>query len=101
VLNYYQSIAHKSSEMLAAAQAGNWDLLCMKEEECAHLIAELKAIGSSIMDDDAEKRERIQLLKKILADDAQIRELTEPWLKQLESLLRGAGNAKKLNSTYA
>lgn len=100
VLRYYESIAGQSQRMLLAAQAGDWEDLCAAEKECAQLIAHLKQLGDKPPLDSVERTRRMQILKTMLAEDAQIRDLTEPWLKQLENLLHSAGNARRLGSSY-
>ena len=50
---------------------------------------------------DGEQRERkINLLKKILRDDRLIRDATQPWLKELQALMRNTGNQRKLARHY-
>jgi flagellar protein FliT len=45
-------------------------------------------------------RRKMVFIRKILADDAQIRELTQPWLVTLERLLGGVSNEKNLRRIY-
>ena len=71
--------------MLTAARAGEWIEVARQEERCCALIATLKTaahypetpLGAI---DDAR---RMQLLRQILSDDAQIRGHAEPWLEPL------------------
>ncbi|MFN7834479.1 MAG: flagellar protein FliT [Burkholderiaceae bacterium] len=105
VLQFYASIAEASGQMLDAARNGDWDTLCLAEKHCASLIGRLQTTYRSTGTDahsitDSEKRRRIAYIKKILADDAAIRNITEPRLKQLESFLQVSSNSQKLNSTY-
>ncbi len=100
VLHYYESIAGQSQRMLSAARAGDWDDLCAAEEECARLIAHLKQLGDTPPLNTGERERRMQILKQMLAEDAEIRDLTEPWLKQLEQLLGNAGNQRRLSDSY-
>lgn len=100
VLRYYESIAGQSQRMLLAAKAGDWEDLCAAEKECARLIDHLKQLGEQPPMNSTERERRMQILKNILAEDAQIRDLTEPWLKQLENLLHSAGNTRRLGGSY-
>ena len=100
ILRYYEQIASKSGEMLMAARSADWDLLCEKEGESAALIADLKALGDLPPLGDEERKQRIKLLKKILNDDAEIRQLTEPWLHELEQLLQANANESRLGAAY-
>jgi flagellar protein FliT len=87
LIQRYESIAQASRRMLIAARDDDWDEVARQESRCKELIAELKAAGKSDRLADAEQRRRIELLRSILADDAEIRTRAEPWLRQLERLL--------------
>ena len=100
VLEFYASIAKASGQMLLAAQNGDWDSLCDAEEQCAKLINRLQVLQSEKAMSEAERQQRISYLKKILADDAAIRHITEPRLRQLEEFLRAAHNSEKLINSY-
>lgn len=90
VLARYEEIAALSRCMLAAAHAGDWSEVSRLEGRCRELIAELKGAVRHARLNRAEQRRRIELLRGILADDAEIRRRTEPWLLQLERLLAPA-----------
>ena len=47
LLNYYEAIEQASSDMLAAARAGNWDHVVKLEGACAVLISQLKHAAAS------------------------------------------------------
>lgn len=102
VMRLYGAIANQSQAMLDAAQAGDWDALCEAEEVCSHLIAELQALkeAQQLRLNELERNQHIAYLKKILADDAAIRDITEPRLRQLEEFLRASSNTQKLSNSY-
>ena len=100
MLEFYASIAQASGQMLEAAQNGDWDSLCEAEELCAQLIGRLQVIQTQRGMTEEERQKRIRYLKQILADDAAIRHITEPRLKQLEDFLRAANNNQRLNTFY-
>jgi flagellar protein FliT len=79
LLPHYEAIAQASCAMLAAAQAGDWIEVVHQEERCCELIAALKSAAAAPLS-TAEDALRMQLLRQMLADDAQIRDQTEPWL---------------------
>ena len=94
MLAYYESIAQVSKLMLNAARAGDWQTLRDGEECCAALIGRLKALPCDeyALDERATQRKR-QIVRRILIDDAQIRDLTQPWLRTLDTHLgRGASH---------
>ncbi len=89
LLNYYQAIEKASQDMLEAARHGNWDQVLKLEGACALLISQLKhsAAAKPLGDDEAQFKSRI--MQRILVNDAQIRQLAEPWLDELDELLAG------------
>ena len=89
LLNYYQAIERASQDMLEAARRGNWDEVLKLEGACALLISQLKhnAATSALGQDEAQFKSRI--MQRILVNDAEIRQLAEPWLDDLDALLAG------------
>ena len=87
LLNYYQAIEKASQDMLAAARQGNWDQVLKLEGACALLISQLKqsAVAKPLGNDEAQFKSRI--MQRILVNDAEIRQLAEPWLDELDELL--------------
>jgi flagellar protein FliT len=86
LLHLYESIARLSHDMVAASGADDWARVGELEDQCRSLIATLKAAAALRPIGQAEQRRRVDLLRAILADDAQIRARSEPWLRQLEHL---------------
>jgi flagellar protein FliT len=82
LIDHYQAISTTSSKMLAAAKDSAWDDLRELEAKVAAQIAELKATASQAPLPPEHDKERMRLLKKMLADDAEIRDLMNPWMKQ-------------------
>ena len=95
LLNYYQAIEQASQDMLEAARGGKWDEVVKLEGACAVLIAQLKstAVEHPLPPDEAQLKSR--LMQRILLNDAEIRQLAEPWLEDLDDLL--AGRSKTLH----
>ena len=89
LMNYYDAIEKASQDMLAAARAGNWDQVVKLEGACAVLIAQLKnaAAEQPLPPDEAELKSR--LMQRVLLNDAEIRQLAEPWLEDLDDILAG------------
>jgi flagellar protein FliT len=95
LLNYYEAIERASQDMLEAARGGNWDEVVKLESACAVLIAQLKhaAAERPLHSDEAKLKSRI--MQRILVNDAEIRQLAEPWLEDLDEIL--AGHPKTLH----
>ena len=89
LLNYYEAIERASQDMLEAARAGNWDHVVKLEGACALLISQLKhaATTQGLGSEEAQLKSRI--MQRILINDAEIRQLAEPWLEDLDDILAG------------
>jgi flagellar protein FliT len=46
------------------------------------------------------RRQKIELIHKILANDAEIRNFAEPWMKRLWSLLGSSRMARQVGKAY-
>jgi flagellar protein FliT len=87
LLDRYEAIADISRAMVAAARTQDWTEVVRLEKRCLVQVENLKRAArvASLTPDDQETR--VRLLRSILADDAEIRRLAEPWLAELEHLL--------------
>jgi len=98
-MQHYASIADASGRMLDAAKRNDWDAVVAEEQRCRDLIGKLQSGGDKPLSADGLQQKQ-QIIRKVLADDAQIRNLAEPWLQHLESVLSATDNGKKLDSSY-
>jgi len=89
LLNYYEAIEQASQDMLEAARSGNWDQVVKLEGACVLLIAQLKhaATEKPLATDESKTKSRI--MQRILVNDAEIRQLAEPWLDELDQMVSG------------
>jgi flagellar protein FliT len=89
LLNYYHAIERASQDMLDAARNGNWDEVLKLEGACALLISQLKQTASTASLGQDEVQFKSRIMQRILVNDAEIRQLAEPWLDDLDALLAG------------
>ncbi len=87
LIHRYQAIARASQGMLSAARRGDWDEVARIEDQCRAMIEQLKAAAAVEPLEAEDHRERIRLLRAILADDAEIRACAEPWLGRIAHLI--------------
>ena len=89
LMHYYEAIEKASQDMLEAARSGNWDHVVKLESACALLISQLKhaAAAQTLGQDEAQLKSRI--MQRILVNDAEIRQLAEPWLEDLDNIFAG------------
>ncbi len=100
ILQTYESILAISGEMLDAARGADWDRLVEREQRCRELVDRLMAARSEAVLDDDSRRLKAQIIRKVLADDAAIRDLTQPWLARLQHLMTSAGRERQLHAAY-
>lgn len=99
-LELYEAIAAASGRMLAAARAADWDGLLAAEADCGGLIAQLRARAQPPALGLAERQRKNQIILRVLADDAEIRDRLHPRLAELDALLRGAGTRRRVQHSY-
>jgi len=86
VLSMYENIAGLTNQMAAAARMGDWDGLSKLEGQCA---AEARTIGTGVPPlGGAPRLRKIDLLKQILANDREIRDVTDPWMNVVPGMSR-------------
>jgi flagellar protein FliT len=96
----YESMSHVTGKMLAAARESDWDSVVLAGKECSLIIDELKQLGDLAPRDSQLRQRKREIIRKVLADDAEIRNLAQPWLCKLEGYLKSAGPSKKPGNSY-
>ena len=89
LLNYYEAIEKASHDMLEAARSGNWDHVLKLEGACAVLISQLKQSAAERQLGEDEQKFKSRIMQRILVNDAEIRQLADPWIDQVDDLLAG------------
>jgi flagellar protein FliT len=84
VLAMYEKVAGLTSQMVAAAQAGDMARLAQLETRCV-IESAATATGVPALDGSDRKR-KIELLKQIMANDRAIRDVTEPWMARVDAI---------------
>jgi len=100
ILGIYVSISDKTGEMVKAAQASDWDRLVALEQDCRGLTDQLRRADTAPAEGKHFTERKFELLRKALADDAKVRECTEPWMHQLTQYLGSARQQHRLQSAY-
>ncbi len=89
LLSCYEAIATASGRMLEAARMADWDRLVRAEADCTALINEARDLRAACDCSAAGEARRLSALRKVMADDAEIRALMQPWLGKLHRVLGG------------
>jgi flagellar protein FliT len=99
LLEEYQHLSDITGQMRSAAAEGEWDRLVSLEQECKRKVEAIKP-RDVIPASPEERSQKLALLKKILADDADIRNRTESWMEQLQRIMHSARSEQRLQQTY-
>ena len=102
MIETYETILAITQQMLSAARTANWDLLVCREQECRQLVERLMSAcsGNEIVLEPQVRKRKVEIIRKVLADDAEIRNLTDPWMHRLQHLLASVGKERKLHAAY-
>ncbi|HXU93654.1 MAG TPA: flagellar protein FliT [Gallionella sp.] len=99
-ISNYESLSAITARMRDAAIHGEWDELVDLEQQCSRHVAAMKPVDAAeVLDEDSRQR-KIQLIKKILADDAEIRNRTEAWMGQLQRIMQSNRQEQRLRQSY-
>ncbi|AYZ66628.1 flagellar protein FliT [Burkholderia multivorans] len=96
----YEAIAAVSGRMLHAARGADWNALSGLQEEYLQLVDGLKEAGQGIALDEVELARKLDLIRRILADDAAIRDLASPEIARLSALFETQRSTKVLTDLY-
>ena len=86
VLSMYENIAGLTNQMALAARSSHWDGLARLEGQCASAASGAETGVPALH--GAQRMRKIDLLKQILANDREIRTVTEPWMAQLSNVMQ-------------
>lgn len=100
VISNYESLSAITGQMREAAVHGNWDTLISLEQQCTQQVTHMKPVDIETTLDEPSRQRKIQLIKKILTDDAEIRNLTESWMGQLQRIMQSNRQEQRLHQVY-
>ncbi|MFZ6755924.1 flagellar protein FliT [Undibacterium sp. Ji50W] len=100
LITLYENVATITGNMLEAARSRDWELLGRLESDCSSRVQLLREneIPSDLPADMRDKK--IRIIKQILADDKEIRDITEPWMAQLSDMMKSSSTSQKLSRAY-
>jgi len=82
VLSMYENLAGLSGQMKGAAEAGDWNGFDRLNVQAS--VAAGAAIGGVPALEGGMRQRKIDLIKQLMANDRAIRDVTEPWMGQLD-----------------
>jgi len=100
VIENYQFLSGITEKMRHAVTLGEWDRLIELEQQCSRHVASMKQLDLAPVDEGI-RLQKVALINKILADDAEIRDLTLPWMAQLQCNIQGLRSEQRVKQAYA
>ncbi len=98
IISWLERALIESQLMLTAAREGRWDDLLALEAARRDLVQETSQ--GDTLPDVAQVARKKELICTILATDAQIKELTQAWMGELQSVLTSVQVERKLIRAY-
>lgn len=100
IIVHYESLSDLIDQMREAATSGKWEQLLDLEKQCSHHVASMRLADVDETPDGPSRQRKIQLIKKILANDAEIRNHTEVWMEQLLRIMQSNRQEQRLQNAY-
>lgn len=100
VIANYEALSALTGRMQEAAVHGEWDLLVDLEQQCRQRVDAMKQADASAMLDEPSRQRKVQIIKNILAQDADIRSRTAAWMEQLQRIMQSNRQEQRLQQTY-
>lgn len=100
VITNYETLSALTGQMREAAVQGEWDKLVSIEQQCSQQVVTMRPADATAALDEPARQRKIQLIKKILADDAEIRNRTEVWMGQLQRIMQSNRQEQRLQQAY-
>lgn len=100
LMSIYENVADITGQMVSAAQINDWQLLAKLEERCSLQVQAIKDDPDPVKLARDEQEKKVSVIKKILADDRKIRDITQPRMAQLTELMQRSSTQCKLARAY-
>ena len=100
IISIYEAVSSLTGQMLAAAQPRDWENLAALESHCTDHVATLKQAEPALPLTGELRAKKIRIIHQIMAQDREIRNLTEPWMAQLSKLINSNGTQRRLANAY-
>lgn len=100
LIHLYENVQALTQEMLLAAQVENWEEFHHLGRKCAQEVDALKSVDAVAKLSGQLLNRKFELIQNILGTDRAIRRITEPWMRQLEMLMKNNSATMKLEFAY-
>jgi len=100
IIAAYERVLEIMTLMHEAAGKGEWDELVALEQQCKSVVHGLMTQEPREPLGAALQERKTAIIRQVLAVDAAIRSITEPWLQQLQSFLGTRQRERRLLDAY-
>ncbi|GAB3630417.1 flagellar protein FliT [Pandoraea terrae] len=100
LLNCYERIAGLTERMLVVARDGDWEALVDLEAQYRAQVDAIKQLDAELPLDEAQRARKHAIIRRILADDAAIRDLVVPRLAHLDAMIISTRRQRALHEVY-
>ncbi|WP_229422847.1 flagellar protein FliT [Telluria aromaticivorans] len=99
IVDVYETMAVITDQMLRAANDNDWDRLTQLEQQCALHVRQLKEHEPQPLA-GAARVKKVDAIRRMLAADRQIRDLTTPWMARLSALISNTSTERRVARAY-
>ncbi|VXC67236.1 flagellar protein FliT [Massilia sp. 9I] len=99
IVDVYETMAVITDQMLRAANDNDWDRLAQLEQQCALHVRQLKEHEPQALA-GAQRVKKVDAIRRMLAADRQIRDLTSPWMARLSALINNTSTERRVARAY-
>lgn len=96
----YEQLAALSAQMHETARQAQWEQLVSLEQTRGDVLALIKLLDVEATLDAASRQQKIELILKIQADDAETRKLAQAWMGELQSIMNSVHLEQRLKEAY-
>lgn len=94
LLDHYRAVLNSAESMRRAARANDWTTVAGLAQRIRSMTEQLERLGPAGRLDADGNRERLDILSRLVAIDAEVRYLREPWLARIDGLLAPAAEPR-------
>jgi len=100
LIERYEAIASVTQQMREAAVQENWEGLLSMQEAYVGLVELLRPSDIDIPLSEQQRARKLDVIRRILDDDAKIRDRVDPRLARLSALLASGRQTRALQGAY-
>lgn len=100
IVALYREVERLTGNMLSAAHQQDWERLVALEAGCANCIESIKGCTVPGNLSEEARQQKVMLLQSILANDREIRKLTDPWMRRVSQMLESANTECRVRRSY-